>query len=74
MRCRNWRKFPACAARFSGPFFNEFAVEFPRSVKLVNAQLLRDKIIGPLSLGTAYPELTKRASGLRHGNDHPRGN
>ena len=36
---------------FSGPFFNEFVVEFPRSVKLVNAELLRQKIIGPLPIG-----------------------
>jgi len=28
---------------------------------MVNAELLREKIIGPLALGTAYPELTKRA-------------
>jgi glycine cleavage system pyridoxal-binding protein P len=27
----------------------------------VNAQLLREKIIGPFVLGTAYPELTKHA-------------
>jgi glycine dehydrogenase subunit 1 len=46
---------------FSAPFFNEFTVEFPRSVKLVNAQLLKEKIIGPFVLGTAYPELTKHA-------------
>lgn len=45
---------------FAGPFFNEFAVEFPRSVKLINAELLREKIIGPYPLGTHYPELTKR--------------
>jgi len=46
---------------FDAPFFNEFVVEFPRSVKLINTQLLRDKIIGPFALGTPYPELTKRA-------------
>jgi len=46
---------------FSGAFFNEFTVELPRSVKLVNAQLLKEKIIGPYVLGTAYPELTKHA-------------
>ncbi len=46
---------------FSGPFFNEFVVELPRSVKLVNKDLLREKIIGPLPLGSFYPELTKRA-------------
>src|SRR3984893_16172693 len=46
---------------FDAPFFNEFVVEFPRSVKLINTQLLRDKIVGPFALGTPYPELTKRA-------------
>lgn len=45
---------------FSGPTFNEFAIELPRSVKLVNQALLADKIIGPLALGSYYPELTKR--------------
>jgi glycine dehydrogenase subunit 1 len=46
---------------FDAPFFNEFTIELPRSVKIVNSQLLREKIIGPLALGTPYPELTKRA-------------
>ncbi len=46
---------------FSGPFFNEFVVELPRSVKMVNADLLREKIIGPLPLGSQYADLTKRA-------------
>jgi glycine dehydrogenase subunit 1 len=54
-------KIPGVRRAFSGPFFNEFTVELPRSVKLVNAQLLRDKIVGPFVLGTAYPELTKHA-------------
>ncbi len=36
-------------------------MELPRSVKIVNAELLRDKIVGPLVLGTSYPELTKHA-------------
>ena len=45
---------------FSGPFFNEFVVEFPRSVKLVNAELLRRKIIGPLPVGSFFSDLTKR--------------
>jgi len=53
-------KIPGVRRVFSGPFFNEFAVEFPRSVKLVNAALLREKIIGPLPLGSFLPELTKR--------------
>src|SRR3984893_11267481 len=54
-------KIPGVRRAFDAPFFNEFTVELPRSVKLVNAQLLREKIIGPFVLGTAYPELTKHA-------------
>jgi glycine cleavage system P protein (glycine dehydrogenase) subunit 1 len=54
-------KIPGVRRAFSAPFFNEFTVELPRSVKLVNAELLREKIIGPFVLGTAYPELTKHA-------------
>jgi glycine dehydrogenase subunit 1 len=52
-------KLPGVRRAFNGPIFNEFAVKFPRSVRLINAQLLRDKIIGPLPLGPHYPELTK---------------
>ncbi|MGH9575357.1 MAG: aminomethyl-transferring glycine dehydrogenase subunit GcvPA [Candidatus Acidiferrales bacterium] len=54
-------KIPGVRRVFSAPFFNEFTVEFPRSVKLINAELLRDKIVGPLPLGQHYNELTKRA-------------
>ncbi|MFZ0411887.1 MAG: aminomethyl-transferring glycine dehydrogenase subunit GcvPA [Candidatus Acidiferrales bacterium] len=54
-------KIPGVRRVFSAPSFNEFVVEFPRSVKLVNAELLRERIIGPLPLGLEYPELTKRA-------------
>jgi glycine cleavage system P protein (glycine dehydrogenase) subunit 1 len=54
-------KIPGVRRTFDAPFFNEFVVELPRSVKLINAQLLREKIVGPFALGTAYPELTKRA-------------
>jgi glycine dehydrogenase subunit 1 len=54
-------KVPGVRRVFSGPTFNEFALEFPRSVKMINSALLREKIIGPFALGTHYPELTKRA-------------
>jgi glycine dehydrogenase subunit 1 len=54
-------KIPGVLRAFEAPFFNEFTIELPRSVKLVNAQLLREKIVGPYVLGTAYPELTKHA-------------
>jgi glycine dehydrogenase subunit 1 len=54
-------KIPGVRRAFTAPFFNEFTLEFPRSVKIVNAELLRDKIVGPVVLGTSYPELTKYA-------------
>ncbi|HXC47382.1 MAG TPA: aminomethyl-transferring glycine dehydrogenase subunit GcvPA [Candidatus Sulfotelmatobacter sp.] len=54
-------KIPGVTRTFSGAFFNEFTVAFPKSVKLVNAELLKEKIIGPFVLGTAYPELSKNA-------------
>ena len=54
-------KIPGVKRTFTAPFFNEFAVEFPRSVKMVNADLLKAKIIGPYVLGSAYPELSKHA-------------
>jgi glycine dehydrogenase subunit 1 len=54
-------KIPGVTRAFSGPFFNEFTVAFPKSVKLVNAELLKEKIMGPFVLGTAYPELSKNA-------------
>jgi glycine dehydrogenase subunit 1 len=53
------QKIPGVERVFSGRVFNEFVVRFPRAVKLVNAQLLREKIIGPLPLGSTLPELTK---------------
>jgi glycine dehydrogenase subunit 1 len=54
-------RIPGVKRTFATPFFNEFTVEFPRSVKMVNADLLKDKIIGPFVLGSAYPELSKHA-------------
>jgi glycine dehydrogenase subunit 1 len=54
-------KIPGVRRSFTAPFFNEFAVELPRSVKMVNAELLKEKIVGPYVLGTAYPELSKHA-------------
>jgi glycine dehydrogenase subunit 1 len=54
-------RIPGVRRVFSGPTFNEFTLEFPRSVKMINAELLREKIIGPYALGAYYPDLTKRA-------------
>jgi glycine dehydrogenase subunit 1 len=54
-------KIPGVRRTFDAPFFNEFTLEFPRSVKIVNSELLREKIVGPVVLGTSYPELTKHA-------------
>ena len=67
-------KIPGVRRVFSGPFFNEFVLEFPRSVKLVNAELLREKIIGPLPLGHALSGADQARPVLRHGNDAARGN
>jgi glycine dehydrogenase subunit 1 len=55
------RKIPGVRERFTGPVFNEFVVELPRAVRLVNAELAKEKIIGPLPLGPYYNELTKHA-------------
>jgi glycine cleavage system P protein (glycine dehydrogenase) subunit 1 len=55
------QKIPGVRRAFSGPVFNEFVICLPRSARLVNAGLLREKMIGPLPLGRAYPELTKCA-------------
>ena len=52
-------KIPGVTRAFTGPVFNEFVIRLPRSVRMVNAQLLREKIIGPLPLGGWYPHLTK---------------
>src|SRR5215471_1277783 len=54
-------KVPGVRHPFDVPFFNEFVIELPRSVRIVNSQILREKIIGPLPLGPFYPELTKHA-------------
>ncbi len=54
-------KIPGVKRAFSAPFFNEFTIELPRSVKIVNSQFLREKIVGPYVLGRDYPELTKHA-------------
>lgn len=53
-------KIPGLRRALAGPVFNEFVMEFPRSVKMINAELLKEKIIGPLPLGMFYPEMTKR--------------
>src|SRR4030081_757421 len=54
-------KIPGVRRTFDVTFFNEFTIELPRSARVVNAQLLREKIICPFVLGTSYPELTKHA-------------
>jgi glycine dehydrogenase subunit 1 len=54
-------RIPGIRRAFAAPFFNEFTVELPRSARMVNSALLKKKIVGPLSLGVHYPELTKHA-------------
>jgi glycine dehydrogenase subunit 1 len=52
-------KIPGVRRAFGGPFFNEFTLAFPRSVRMINSDLLKEKIVGPLALGPMYPELSK---------------
>jgi glycine dehydrogenase subunit 1 len=52
-------KIPGVRRSFAGPFFNEITLEFPRSVRMINGDLLKEKIVGPLALGPYYPELSK---------------
>jgi glycine dehydrogenase subunit 1 len=52
-------RVPGVRIPFTGPWFNEFVIELPRSARLANRRLLGEKIIGPLPLGPWYPELTK---------------
>jgi glycine dehydrogenase subunit 1 len=54
-------KVPRVRRAFEGAFFNEFTIVLPRSVEAVNRQLLHEKIVGPLSLGSFYPELSDHA-------------
>jgi glycine cleavage system P protein (glycine dehydrogenase) subunit 1 len=54
-------KIPGVRRAFDAPFFNEFTIELPRSARIVNSHLLREKIVGPLPLGPSYPDLTKHA-------------
>jgi glycine dehydrogenase subunit 1 len=54
-------KVPGVRRAFEASFFNEFTIALPRSVEALNRELLREKIVGPLSLDTFYPELTNHA-------------
>ena len=51
-RWNELQKIPGVRRTFPAPFFNEFIVELPRSVKMMNAELLKEKIIGPFVLGS----------------------
>jgi len=55
-----FEKLPGVRRAFSGPFFNEAVLGFPCSVRIINQELLRDRIIGPLPLGPFFAEQTKR--------------
>lgn len=46
--------FEAC---FSAPFFNEFAIQCPKSPGKINTALFPKKIMGGLELGDNYPEI-----------------
>ncbi|MGB2908683.1 MAG: glycine dehydrogenase, partial [Candidatus Aminicenantaceae bacterium] len=48
-------------ARFAGPVFNEFVLEFDRPWKEVESRLKEDQILGGLALAPDYPELASCA-------------
>jgi len=50
-------KIPGIRRPFGASFFNEFTLAFPRPVEAINKELLAKKIIGPLAIESAYPEL-----------------
>ena len=47
--------------KFAGKFFNEFVLEFPVDVSIVNDHLRSKGILGGLDLGRFYPELSRSA-------------
>ncbi|MBM4045789.1 MAG: glycine dehydrogenase, partial [Planctomycetes bacterium] len=50
-------KLPVFKPRFTAPFFKEFAVACPKPVRDLNAEILRQGILGGYDLRAAYPEL-----------------
>ena len=44
-------------ALFNEPFFNEFTIKLSKPVSEVNAELLKENIIGGYDLSKDYPEL-----------------
>lgn len=48
---------PGFRLKFSGPFFNEFVLECPRSARELQKALLKKDILPGLPLGEFYPEL-----------------
>jgi glycine dehydrogenase subunit 1 len=58
---RKLLEIPGIRRPFAAPFFNEFTVVLPGSPSAIDKELLRKKIIGPLSLESFYPELRDHA-------------
>ncbi|HTX15739.1 MAG TPA: aminomethyl-transferring glycine dehydrogenase subunit GcvPA [Candidatus Baltobacteraceae bacterium] len=54
-------KIPGVQRAFAEPFFNEFTIALPCPVERVNRQLLDEKIVGPFSLDSFYPDLPDHA-------------
>ena len=66
-------KIPSVKRSFAVPFFNEFAVELPRSVKMVNAELLQVEDRWTLCPGERLSGIEQARTGVRDGDDLPRG-
>jgi len=59
--CSELLKIKGIERAFASQFFNEFTIKLPKPVGEINQALLREKIVGPLALDGAYPELANHA-------------
>jgi glycine dehydrogenase subunit 1 len=55
--CCELSKLKGVTTVFGAAYFKEFVVRCPKPIAQINEELLQEKIIGGLDLGTYYPEL-----------------
>ena len=56
--CRELTKLAGFSTVFGTSYFKEFVIRCPKPIPQINEELLKEKIIGGLDLGTYYPELS----------------
>ncbi len=65
-------KIPGVKRTFTAPFFNEFTIELPRSARMINHDLLKDKIVGPFAARPVISRTDQARARLRYGNHNAR--